>query len=79
MALARARRGAAVSWLRQQIAPSPHLLDPAATEEAAYRYYTTVGGGPQLRRQVADQLRAIEHEEALARGMVRALEAQRCR
>jgi hypothetical protein len=62
-----------MTWILNQIAPAPHLLEPAETEVSAYRYGLSAYFHPRdIAARIAEQKRAIEHEEAIVRGMERA-------
>ena len=71
-----------MTWLRQQIAPdreikaAPHVLDPSQTVIAA-RNYCASRPGWELEKMIAEHKRAIEHEQAVLKGMLEALESKR--
>ncbi len=61
-----------MTWIRDDIAPAPHLLDPAETMKAAMiyaRHWSKV----QLIEKIAEHKRAIEHEQAIVTGFEQAL------
>lgn len=64
-----------MSWLREEIAPAPHLIDPADTRKAAKAFYMSGWWKAQIREEIAKQKRAIEHEQACLEGMIEAYEA----
>lgn len=64
-----------MTWLRDQIAPAPHLLEPAETAAQAEKFFQH-RNTDALIEAIARQKRAIEHEQAILDGMIRALHAK---
>ena len=63
-----------MTWIRQRLAPSPHLLDPESTVEASKAYWLKTATVHSLTQAIRDHERALEHEQAVLTGMYQALE-----
>ena len=66
-----------MTWLRQKIAPAPHLLEPKDTMVNAKAYWLAEGrfSASHLTTAIAEHERALEHEQAILEGMYQALES----
>lgn len=62
-----------MTWIRSQLASAPHLLDPDDTVKSSMAYYARESADT-LERRIREQKRAIEHEQAILKGMELALE-----
>lgn len=62
-----------MTWMRINLAPEPHLLNPAETEHAAARYVVR-WSIEELALAIRKHKRAMEHEAAILKGYESALE-----
>jgi len=63
-----------MTYALSQIAPAPHLLEPSSSVESSRRYYLRYAtSAAWLKERIAEQKRALAHEQAILEGMGLAL------